>query len=113
MYEISSEGSDGKEHFFRKPWFMTTLMFVGMSFCLPLAWLEEHAKTRAAANASNDGSEPLLGNGTNGHEVCTLHSSVARISQPCRASCAVGCAAADRTWYRENEPCGLLPEYMA
>lgn len=42
---------------------MTTVMFVGMSFCLPLAfWLEsrERRAAKAAAAASGTAAEPLL-----------------------------------------------------
>ena len=71
-YELQGEGSDGKEKLFRKPWIMTTvrlsvalsnrlhvsrfdtsvlllssdvwvqIMFIGMSFCLPIAYWEQH-----------------------------------------------------------------------
>jgi hypothetical protein len=63
VYELSSEGLDGKEHFFRKPWFMTFIMFLGMSFCLPLAYWEENAKMKSNARAADTGNgtdEPLL-----------------------------------------------------
>lgn len=59
VYELKGHGIDGEEQFFRKPWFMTTLMFLGMSMCLPLAYLEE--RMSAAANGSGtDPVEPLL-----------------------------------------------------
>lgn len=61
MYELQGEGIDGEDRYFRKPWFMTTLMFLGMSMCLPLAYLEERLDA-AAANANGNGAsdEPLL-----------------------------------------------------
>jgi hypothetical protein len=69
VYELDGVSLDGHRHFFRKPWFMTTIMFVGMSFCLPLAYLEERSKNKREAAAAADGTEPLL---TNGQEVCRL-----------------------------------------
>lgn len=60
---MQSTGSDGHERYFRKPWFMTTIMFVGMSFCLPLAYLEERSKKSQPAEPASDGSEPLLPGG--------------------------------------------------
>lgn len=90
VYELSSEGADGKERYFRKPWFMTTVMFVGMSFCLPLAYLEERAKARAArAPAAGASGEPLLPNGTDG-EVRTPASCDLRCERLHRAREAVG-----------------------
>lgn len=58
VYEVQSEGLDGEVKFFRKPWAMTTIMFMGMSLCLPLAFLEERQK--AAAAAEEAAREPLL-----------------------------------------------------
>lgn len=51
-------GRDGKEKNFTKPWCMTTVMFLGMSLCLPLAYLEEH---RAKKGALTKAEEPLVG----------------------------------------------------
>lgn len=44
---------------------MTTIMFIGMSFCLPLAFaLERRERQRAkAAAAAGGATEPLLGDG--------------------------------------------------
>lgn len=42
---------------------MTTVMFLGMSFCLPLAFLEERQKAAQAAAAANGEAEPLLEDG--------------------------------------------------
>ncbi|GIL90033.1 hypothetical protein Vretimale_18135 [Volvox reticuliferus] len=55
VYELKSTGVNGHEKYFRKPWAMTALMFLGMSFCLPLAYYQERrAKKRSAAE------DPLL-----------------------------------------------------
>lgn len=63
VYEIQSTGSDGTVKYFRKPWAMTSVMFLGMSFCLPLAYYEEaqrKRKQRAAAGPGGDAEVPLL-----------------------------------------------------
>ena len=50
--------------FFTKPWAMTTVMFLGMSFCLPWAYWDDHKHkkqaTKALQSADGDGTEPLL-----------------------------------------------------
>ena len=46
--------------YFRKPWFMMTIMFVGMSVCLPLAWLEDRQSKKQQDEARAHGLEPLL-----------------------------------------------------
>lgn len=49
-----------------QPWAMTTVMFVGMSFCLPLAfWFEarDRRAAKAAAAAAGTATEPLLADG--------------------------------------------------
>lgn len=66
-YELNGTGRDGKEKNFTKPWCMTTVMFLGMSLCLPLAYLEER---RAKKGALTQAEEPLLG-GTAEVRVCT------------------------------------------
>ena len=46
---------------------MTTIMFLGMSFCLPWAYWEEHKHKRQAQQALADSSgtsEPLLSGDT-------------------------------------------------
>ncbi|KAG2447436.1 hypothetical protein HYH02_007761 [Chlamydomonas schloesseri] len=58
VYELKSVGKDGEEKYFRKPWAMTTLMFLGMSFCLPLAYYQER-QARKARRASGM-EDPLL-----------------------------------------------------
>ncbi|KAL4517050.1 hypothetical protein Ndes2437B_g06667 [Nannochloris sp. 'desiccata'] len=65
---------DGKIKNFEKPWAMTTVMFMGMTFCLPIAYIVEYrnkqaaleASTQSANSPSADGagdnlSAPLLG----------------------------------------------------
>ncbi|CAG9463959.1 unnamed protein product [Pedinophyceae sp. YPF-701] len=42
VYELEGKGADGHVHLFLKPWAMTTVMFMGMSLCLPLAYYERH-----------------------------------------------------------------------
>jgi hypothetical protein len=43
---------------------MTANMFIGMSFCIPLAYLEERKnKKRAASELEGDASAPLLNGG--------------------------------------------------
>lgn len=77
MYEVQSEGLDGDVKFFRKPWAMTTIMFMGMSLCLPLAFMEERQKTAAAAAAASE--EPLLsGNGTTVRTGCLRNTVLAQ-----------------------------------
>lgn len=61
VYELEGEGIDGRQQYFRKPWFMTTLMFLGMSLCLPLAYLEERLDAGANGNTDAPTGEPLLG----------------------------------------------------
>ncbi|PRW59396.1 Solute carrier family 35 member F6 isoform B [Chlorella sorokiniana] len=68
VYELDGPGRDGAVKNFQKPWAMTTVMFVAMSFCLPLAfWTERRERRRAtkaaAAAANGDAAEPLLGDG--------------------------------------------------
>ena len=58
VYELEGEGSDGQRKFFTKPWAMTTVMFLGMSFCLPLAYLEQWRARKGKLTAAE---EPLLG----------------------------------------------------
>ena len=57
VYELEGVGLDGHVKFFTKPWAMTTVMFLGMSFCLPLAYLEE---ARARKGKLSAVEEPLL-----------------------------------------------------
>lgn len=56
VYELKSVGSDGTEKYFHKPWAMTAVMFIGMTFCLPLAYIK-----RGEKREGGDAEEPLLG----------------------------------------------------
>ena len=62
VYELNGPDLEGKNKLFRKPWAMTANMFIGMSFCIPLAYLEERGKRkkRMAIDATGDGLAPLL-----------------------------------------------------
>lgn len=42
VYDLDGVGRDGEVKHFEKPWAMTTVMFLGMTFCLPLAYYVEH-----------------------------------------------------------------------
>lgn len=65
VYELKGEGLDGHEKYFRKPWAMTTIMFMGMSMCLPMAYWEDYTAARKRRQARAESSEALLGgNGT-------------------------------------------------
>lgn len=55
VYELKSVGKDGEEKYFRKPWAMTSVMFLGMTLCLPLAYYQERKERRRVAE-----QEPLL-----------------------------------------------------
>jgi len=89
VYELDGEGIDGKVKNFEKPWAMTTVMFVGMTLCLPIAYIVEYRNKRAAFEAatqsaispSTDGvidniSAPLLG----GSDLNALPPSTAKTS---------------------------------
>ncbi|KAI3438585.1 hypothetical protein D9Q98_001009 [Chlorella vulgaris] len=63
VYELEGQGRDGNLKHFEKPWAMTTVMFLGMSFCLPLAFFLERRKGQRphkAAGADGGAAEPLL-----------------------------------------------------
>ena len=82
MYELQGPGIDGKNEYFTKPWAMTTVMFLGMSLCLPFAYwddLKRKAQRRSLREqAEKDaGHEPLLANSNGHHQV-----------QHCQPSCA-------------------------
>ncbi|GAB4819565.1 hypothetical protein N2152v2_006611 [Parachlorella kessleri] len=72
VYELDSEGRSGQHKLFEKPWAMTTVMFLGMTFCLPLAYLAEYrSKQRSVAGtadaaAADSVTEPLLGGTASG-----------------------------------------------
>eukprot|EP00891_Asterochloris_glomerata_P001583 jgi/Astpho2/1583/Aster-07912 len=72
VYELKGPGRDGREEYFTKPWAMTTVMFLGMTLCLPLAYWDDLKKvaTRRSTHqqAEKDSTEPLLSNGNGYHE---------------------------------------------
>jgi hypothetical protein len=57
VYELKGVGPDGTEKYFIKPWTMVTVMFLGMSLSLPLAYLEQW---REEKKAKAEGATPLL-----------------------------------------------------
>ena len=64
VYELQGPDKQGNTQFFTKPWAMTTVMFLGMSFCLPWAYWQEHKHKRQAQEALTSGNgdvrDPLL-----------------------------------------------------
>ena len=59
VYELEAPGRDGVVKPFHKPWACTATMFIGMAFCLPIAYgikLWEKRRTKAADSSST----PLL-----------------------------------------------------
>ena len=72
VYELEGPDLEGKNKLFRKPWAMTLNMFIGMSFCIPLAYLEERRNRQkpSAGDPSLDASEPLL-------------NGVSKVARPC------------------------------
>lgn len=60
VYGIESTGVDGKPSHFEKPFFLTSLMFVAMTFAMPLYWFREWYATPAMASV-NDGTILLSG----------------------------------------------------
>jgi hypothetical protein len=84
VYELQGPGRDGVDKYFRKPYFMTTVMFFGMSFCLPLAFLEQwQLRRRAAADGAEEARYPLLNNAV--AEESFVSPSRLRTSQGCSA----------------------------
>ncbi|GAQ82300.1 hypothetical protein KFL_001070060 [Klebsormidium nitens] len=57
VYELRGEGSGGEAKYFVKPWTMVTVMFLGMSLSLPLAYMEQWAEEK---KAKAEGATPLL-----------------------------------------------------
>jgi len=58
LYEMRAPPGPGQsDTAFEKPWFVTLIMFVAMSFCLPLSWMNQRAKAHPAHD-SFDGSQP-------------------------------------------------------
>ena len=64
VYELQGPDKQGNTQFFTKPWAMTTVMFLGMSFCLPWAYWQEYKHKRQAQEALTSGNgdvrDPLL-----------------------------------------------------
>lgn len=64
VYELDAQGIDGKVKNFEKPWAMTTIMFVAMTCCLPLAYLPFDGQRKPSGQNDETLSEPLIdGNG--------------------------------------------------
>lgn len=58
MYDLDGVGRDGEVKHFTKPWAMTTVMFLGMTFCLPLAYYVEHLNEKQ--KQGNEATSSLL-----------------------------------------------------
>ncbi|KAL4425802.1 hypothetical protein ABPG75_009818 [Micractinium tetrahymenae] len=81
VYELEGLGRDGVTKVFEKPWCMTTVMFCGMSFCLPLAFFVEgkqRQRAEKAASAAGTAQEPLLPEGEPAAEPKNGHSELAQ-----------------------------------
>ncbi|GBF91089.1 hypothetical protein Rsub_04758 [Raphidocelis subcapitata] len=65
VYELESVGLDGKVKLFQKPWAMTLTMFIGMTFCLPVAYYREHLQRKEREDKALE--EPLLGDAAPSH----------------------------------------------
>jgi len=61
VYELEGPIRDGEVVLFRRPWMMTTIMFIGMSFCIPLSYLEERRDKRRLVQ--DESTAPLLNGG--------------------------------------------------
>lgn len=59
VYELKSSGLDGEEKLFQKPWCMTTVMFIGMTFCLPLAYWKSGMEHKGRKGTADD-EQPLI-----------------------------------------------------
>jgi len=61
IYGIQAPGVNGHVHYFRKPWFQTTNMFLGMTLCMAMyyakLWALAHAQRRRAKKSEG---QPLL-----------------------------------------------------
>ncbi|CAL5222410.1 g4769 [Coccomyxa viridis] len=67
VYELDGPDRSGVNKLFRKPWMMTTIMFIGMSFCIPIAYAEAFWQRRKQRK-ENDGAHAPLLNGTTEEE---------------------------------------------
>jgi drug/metabolite transporter (DMT)-like permease len=61
IYGLRGEDKQGNGKYFRKPWASTAVMFVGMSFCLPIQALTDLSQRKQQQRRQQeDGTEPLL-----------------------------------------------------
>jgi hypothetical protein len=62
VYQLQGESAEGDIRYFRKPWLTTSLMFVAMSFCLPIAWMVDWYKRKKhpVQHTLDEGHQPLL-----------------------------------------------------
>lgn len=68
VYELDGPDRSGNNKLFRKPWMMTTIMFIGMSFCIPIGCADAYWQRRKQRKEDDGAHAPLL-NGTL-EEVC-------------------------------------------
>lgn len=54
VYELHGVGREGESKLFRKPWAMTTVMFLGMTMCLPLAYWNQYQRKKAALSDNTE-----------------------------------------------------------
>eukprot|EP01029_Cantina_marsupialis_P001192 TRINITY_DN10976_c0_g1_i1.p1 TRINITY_DN10976_c0_g1~~TRINITY_DN10976_c0_g1_i1.p1 ORF type:complete len:382 (-),score=88.21 TRINITY_DN10976_c0_g1_i1:334-1479(-) len=64
IFSMNGEGRHGDEHLFKKPWFQTEAMFVGMMLCLIVYWVKKCRgrmnEVSAMENAGETAYESLL-----------------------------------------------------
>ena len=60
VYELEAPGRDGVVKPFHKPWACTATMFIGMAFCLPIAYGIKLWEKRQSKAADSSSSTPLL-----------------------------------------------------
>jgi hypothetical protein len=62
VYQLQGESAEGDVRYFRKPWLTTSLMFVAMSVCLPIAWVVDWYMKRhhPVQHTLDEGHQPLL-----------------------------------------------------
>ena len=51
VYELDGPDRSGVTKLFRKPWMMTTIMFIGMSFCIPIGYIDDYWQRRKQLKA--------------------------------------------------------------
>ena len=116
VYELKGPGKDGKEEYFTKPWAMTTVMFLGMTLCLPLAYWEDLKKAAARRStrqqAEKDSTEPLLSNG-NGHHVrhpaFLVIVCAPQATRPGWAPCSLECWTFDKQRLQQRAVANIQP----